>query len=409
MLPEEKQIVIAGAGFAGIRAALDLVKEVPNCQITLIDSAASHCFHADLYEVGTAVLKHELKKDFSSLEGTVNIPLTTIFKNKKVSILVDQIEKIDLEKREIKGVKNTITFDFLILSLGSTTNYFGISGAQEYSHSFKCVEDALNVRDDIEELVFHSDHQVQIAIAGGGFTGVELAGELVGYVKSLAKLNKKPVAQITILEASPTVLPGMPEWAEEKAATRLKKLGVKLHLSTPITKVNNHEIFSENQPLLSYDYLIWTTGVKGASLDGNIVGVEITKRGKLVTEADLSLKKYPNVFVIGDLAECMDMKRNCPMEATAWMGIAEGEWAAKNLAARLKGEPTTNFSNPSPTFVVPIGQKYAIADLGKIKLTGFLAWLLKRLITLRYLFSILPIWQATSIWLGGVKLYSQND
>lgn len=408
-MPVKKKIVIAGAGFAGVRAALDLTRLLPNQQITIIDNQNSHCFHADLYEVGTAVLPIETKGAFRSLAGTVSIPLKRIFSNKQVEIITAKIEKIDLPSKQIKTLKEIIEYDFLVLALGSSTNYFGIEGSEQYSHPFKNTEDALNVRDDIEELISQSDKEVKIVVAGGGFTGVELVGELTGYLKKLANTLGKPEAKVIILEAGSSLLAGMPAWAQEAALSRLKSLGVNIVFNNPIIKVSSHEIFSEGQAALSYDYLVWTTGVRGTSLDEGIIGVELTKRGKLITEKDLSLATYPNVFVAGDLAECMDEKRNCPLEATARIAIKEGELSARNIKARVLGVKTENFNSPPSFFVVPVGGKYAISNLGKMNLMGWTGWLLKRLISLKYLWSILTPYEALTVWFKGVRIYTSND
>lgn len=405
-----QKIIIAGAGFGGVRAALDLSKYLPNEKIILINDSPYHCYHADLYEVASAVLKKEKIIDFKNLSGTISIPLKKIFKNKNVDILVDTITKIDLEER-ILSTKNlkALTYDFLVLGLGSTTNYYNIEGAQNFSHPLKTAENALNIRNDLEELIAKNSRSTTVVIAGGGYTGCETAGQLVTFLSSICKRYSIDKSKIIILEATESVLPGMPNWSQALALKQLKKLGVEVRLQSPIKKVGYNKIICDNNEEIGFDYLIWTAGNIGANLQDQIQGVSFTKRKRIATKQDLSLEKYANVFVIGDLAECIDIKRGCLVSATAWAAIEQGSLVAKNIAAKIDNKPTRDYMPHDSVFVVPIGRKFALSNFADLKISGIIGWSLKRIIALKYFLSILPMFDAIKTWGKGVTIYLSND
>lgn len=403
------KIAVLGGGFAGVRVCLELTKLLPNTKILLINDTPFHSFHTDLYEVATAALDKEVRLEFKDLSGTVNIPFEKIFQGKNIEILVDKVKEVDLLDNFVATASKEIEFEYLVISTGSDTNFFGIPGAEKYAHPLKSTEDALNIRNDIDEHIFHSNSPITVVVAGGGFTGVELSGELVGFLDKLAKKHHKSVGKVVILEAAPNVLSGMPTWAQETALKRLKNLSVEVFLNHTIKKVDDKNIYCENDQKIPYDYLIWTTGIKGASLNEKIKGIEPSKKGQLRAESNLSLKEYPNVFVLGDVAECIDQKRGVPVAATAWAAIGQGKLAAENLYRKILGKQLVDYHPPNPAFVVPIGGKFALSNVAGLQISGLLGWMLKRLVALKYLLSILPFIEAFRLWRKGVIIYSTND
>lgn len=389
----EKKVVILGAGFGGVRVALNLLKIKGDFRVILVNDSPSHCYHPDLYEVAATTVKHDDKLTFEHLMGTVSVPLTDIFINRSIDILIDQVEAIDLGKKDIiLSQTGKISYDYLVITLGSSTNFLGIEGAPDYSHTFKTTEDALNVHNDLYELGGNE----KVVIAGGGFTGVELAGSLADFLKGKATLS--------VVEGSEKLLNGMPEWAQQMAQEKLKKLGVKLYLNCPISKVGQSSITCKGGEEIPYDYLVWTTGVQGDSLPGWIEGVEFNRKGQIKVSEDLSVPDHPEVFVLGDMAEVMDLKNGVPVPQTAWAAIAEGEVVAKNLIRRMNGQSTLPFTPPKAEFVVPVGRHFALSNALGLKVYGLLAWLIKAYIALSYFLSILPLAKALQTWWMGVKV-----
>lgn len=383
----EKRVVILGAGFGGIRVALDLLKSKVHFKITLVNDSPYHSYHPDLYEVTTAKVLYNNKLAFENLFGTINIPLNKIFRGRKIEILIDQVKKIDLDKKEVylSGLK--LEYDYLIIALGSTTNYLGIEGASNYSHPFKNTEDALNIRNDLCEISSGG----RVIIAGGGFTGVELAGLLIKFLKDRIRLK--------IIETSDHLLGGMPEWAGRLAESRLKKLGVELNLGCQISRIDQKTIYGTKGEKISYDYLIWTAGVTGVALEGGIKGTGLDDRYQIEVGSDLSIKDHKEAWVIGDMAKIMD-KNGCPVPQTVWAALGQARVAAKNII----NEKAVSYHAPTPRFVVPVGPYWALSNIYSLKIYGLTAWIIKMYISLGYMLSILPPALALQKWWKGVKI-----
>ncbi len=399
-MTDSKKILILGAGFGGVRVALDLSKT--SADLTLVNNTSFHTYIPSLYEVANAVMSKNKRVDFKNLASTVNIPLKTIFENKKVKLIEDQVTGIDLTKRQVKLAKQSaLEYDYLVIALGSTTSYFGIKGSADYSHPLKNLEDALNIRDDIQELIWQHKESIgnppfEIVVAGGGFTGVEFAGKLTGVLKK--------TGNVTILEGSKTVLPGMPAWAEKVALKRLTKLGVKVKLNWLIGEVSQDKITSTTSESLNYDYLVWTTGVRGVALP-ELTGLEPTKRGQLQVTSLLNTESYPEVFVVGDMAEYFDATHKSYAPPAAWAAISQAETIAKNVKASLSGQSLRPFVLPKSVFVVPIGRMYAVSNWLDLKLIGLIPWMMKHAVSLKYLVSILPLTKAFLIWFKGLRIF----
>lgn len=384
------KVVIAGAGFGGVRAGLDLA----GCgfDVTLINDTPYHCYHADLYEVAAAKLEHENRLDFKDLRGTVNIPIKQIFKNRQVKVEVAKIKKIRLSEKTVYTSDKEFNYDYLVVALGSTTSFFGVKGAENFSHPIKTAEDALNIHNDLEEILRRRT-DISVVIVGGGFTGVELAGELRNFLPKTASL--------TVVEGSEVLLGGMPGWAQADARKRLLDIGVQLKTGCTVEEVKKDSVVCGRENV-GFDYLIWTAGVSGQSID---IDLEHSKKGQFIVNPDMSVE-FPEVFVIGDLAE-FKAGEDC-VPATAWAAIGQAEVVAKNIKLKAAGKETRPYIPPQPAFVVPIGSKYAISNV-LLMTSGILAWGLKRFITLKYFTSILPFIEAFEIWRKGVKIYTSND
>src|SRR5260221_7604008 len=196
----------------------------------------------------------------------------------------------------------------------------------------------------------------------------------------------------------------MPDWAKKYANQKLQSLGVEVKLEHLIKKISQSEIYCEGEPPLQYDYLIWVTGIEGENLNKQVKGVELTKKGQISVQPDLSLANHPEVFVVGDLAQVMDPNSARPMAATAWAAISHAKAAAKNVVLKAKQQSTQNYQAINPGFVVTIGNKFAISNLFGLSIKGLIGWVIEEFIRLRYLLSILSPLQAFTIWWCGVKI-----
>lgn len=423
------RIVVIGGGFAGTRAALDLLKNSKDVHVVLIDKNPYHSYHPDYYEVATAICEN--LRDCGvydlALRSTVAIPFEKIFKDfKNITVAHDEVSEIDFDSEIVKTKhKKEFPYDWLIVSGGSETSFYGIPMLRETSLDFKSVNDALNIRNIIDELTGNKGKKdkIKIIVGGGGFSGCELAGEITCYVAHLLKNNKLPVenADIKLIEASDAILKGASVWAQKKTEARLKKLGVQVFTNFKISKIEPEEtdiysskkqrgkIFWNGGESFDFDVLIWTGGVEASSVSRLFGNKGRDKKFCLKTNANLSVPPHKNVFAAGDIAYYVNPSANSFLPMTAQTAISEGRHAAFAILSGIKKEKIKDYKPMQSQFIIPLGGKYALADLKVFKFSGFFAWALKHFITLHYFSTILPLREAVKLWLKGMRMYIRND
>jgi len=415
-LIQKTKILILGGGFGGVRSALELSKShLPNVDVALIDQHKFHEFHADFYEVAAAFLpegesKPQTALQFENLAGSVMVPFEEIFKGKNVEVVVDKVDHINLKDRFVileKGGKRD--FDILIIALGSTTNYFGMKNLEEVALPLKTVGDALNIRNSVDELFVQKkpNKPINVVVGGGGFTGVEVAGELVRYLKTLAKLHNHPIELIdlSVIEACPTLLNGSKPWYQAEALRRLQKLGVNVHLDSKITQLTDHKIRLENGQVYDFDLLIWTAGIRANPLVESLEGVKLEKGACLAVNRSLQVVGFEGVFAIGDNSFCYDYQRSCVVPPTAQLAISQGKYIARAIRSISGGKKIDEFQPKLPNFIVPIGKGFALGEFLGLRFSGMPAWWMKRVVALKYFLSILPFLTALKLWFKGVRFF----
>ncbi|MEK7133097.1 MAG: NAD(P)/FAD-dependent oxidoreductase [Patescibacteria group bacterium] len=426
----KQNIVILGAGFAGVRAALDLARHLPSeVKITLIDRNSFHSYTPAFYEVAAVFLpeKKELsRKQFESLASTVAVPLKTIFKKyKQVKPVIGEVEEILPEKNQVK-IKSggEYHYDWLIIALGSELDFFGLSEIKEYVYNLKNLEGALNLRNGIDELFYRrakedseanaslslKREKIKIAVAGGGFLGSEIAAELAGYVEKLNRQHSRPEenCEITVVEGGMNVLGNASEWARKKAARRLKKLGVKILTNSLISKVTKEKMVLKDGRDISYDILIWTTGVRACAIAGWLAGQKLKGKGCLAVDQYLRVIPYENIFAAGDIAYASDYEINAFLPMTAQVAILHGKYIAYTIKRIIRKRRPFPYWPHQNRFSIALGGCYALFDGRRLKFSGFFAWLLKHLTTLKYFASILPFHRAFFIWRRGLKTFRKT-
>lgn len=399
-------IVILGGGFGGVRAALDLEKFLPDAEIFLVDKNSYHTYTSDLYELAAAEFSKQGREDILGLTSTLAVPFQEIFSPKRVRFLKGEALDINFKKKEVILDFGRLRYDYLVLALGSQTNFFTIPHLGEKALELKSASDALNIKSALEELFqTHGKHEkISVVIGGGGFTGSELAGELGVALPKLARKFSHPVQNIylTLVEGSDQLLYSAHPWFHGRVMSRLEKLGVKIMLGSFITDIHDGEVILKNKPAIKYHLLIWTAGVKANRLVEKVKGVKLEKNKCIMVGRNMEVPDLKNVFVIGDLAYC-------GTQMTAQAAIEQGHYVAEFLASKLGGRPYPDYHPKISRFVVPLGGKYALADLGFIKISGFPAWFLKRFVALKYFLTILPPAKAFRLWWQGLRIFTQND
>lgn len=404
-----------------MRCALELNKKFKKSQeqveITLVDRNSYHLFIPAIYEVASA---YGIKKDpFAvQLKRTVCMPYADIFAGTKVSFIEAEILEINSAHQLIKISGDVVLeYDYLVLALGSETADYGITGVTEYAHQFRTLDDALFINQTLEELSesFVKDGRTQplsFLICGGGFSGIELAAELsccIKVIQNKCKLKNR-CSNITLFEAGQRILPFMSEQERDYIKTNLTRLGIILMENSPIEEVGPDSVRLKSGEKIHGDLIIWTAGIQPNRLLRNAIGLPLTASGKVIVADSLQAKNLNNVFAIGDNADFIDPKTQKSVPAMAYVASNQGKIVAtniNNLIANKKLSPYKPFYN---IWVIPIGGKNALGHLwGGILVKGFLAWIVRVTIDIKYLLSIFSLNKALEVFFNEITVFTKND
>jgi NADH dehydrogenase len=395
------RVVIVGGGFGGLNAAQALASA--SVSITVIDRKNHHTFQPLLYQVATAGLS----------PGEIAAPIRSILRrHKNVEVLMAEVTGFDLERRVVQTAVQTgshnaaqnevqeIPYDSLIVAAGASHAYFGHDEWEVFAPGLKTIEDALEIRRRVllafelaerrasaAENAHGENHDVQnpandplnFVVVGAGPTGVELAGTLAEICRHALAQDFRAIdprrARIHLIEGGPHVLPAYPEDLSRSALEQLQRLGVEVLTSTMVTNVEPGVIYMGDTKM-DAAVILWAAGVAASPL-GKKLGVPIDRAGRVLVNPDLSLPEHPEVFVIGDLVALKDASGKL-LPGVAPVAIQEGRYVAKLIRREIRGEKPA----PRPPFhffdkgsLATIGRSAAIAQFGKIHISGFMAWL----------------------------------
>lgn len=390
----KQNIVVVGAGYAGVSATKFLAKKFKkdtDVTITLIDRHSYHTMMTELHEVAGGRVEPE----------AIQYDLQRLFSRKKnVKLVTDTVTGIDKENKVVKTLAGSYPFDQLILGMGGKPNDFGTPGVKENGFTLWSFDDAVKIRHHIEATVakaaIEPDAEVRKAmltfvVCGSGFTGIEMVGELIDWKDRLAKDAKIDPDEITLMvvEAMPTILNMLSRNDAAKAERYLEKKNVQLLLNSPIVEVAADHIKLKDGSEVPTHTLIWTAGVKATS-DAADFGLEAARGSRLVANEYMQAKGYEdkNIYIIGDLVYYEETP-NTPTPQIVQAAEQTGHTAAANIVADIKGGEKHAFKGNYQGFMVSIGAKWGVANLfDKIHLSGFLAIIMKHIVNLKYFFDI---------------------
>lgn len=411
-----KNIVILGAGFAGLRCAQDLSRKLKNSsyKIILIDKNDFHLFRADLYEVATAYSGKVNKQFWDDLKHAVGTPIKKIIDSKRIKFLQTEVLNIDKIKNEVLLANSQkIRFEYLVVALGSVVNFYGIPGAEKYAFTFKTLEDALKLNKyfyDFFQKRGQQNKKISVVIGGGGATGIELAAELSLFLNKLCKqyhCNRENI-EIEIVEGL-NKLASLDNNDKEIILNRLKKLNIKVSLNSFIKKVTANKIYLESngqQQVINCDILIWTAGVKINSVVIKNLGDKKYGGAALVNQF-LQMSTARKVFLAGDNAYFIFKKSRLPM--LAWVAYQEGAMIANNILRLIDGKKLIVYRPMKLKMVIPLGGKFGIMKVRRKLYRGLFPWIYKRYLTFSYLLSIMPFSLAVKRLLHTHKIFDRND
>lgn len=409
-----ESIVVLGAGFGGLKAAISIAKKTRK-EVILIDRNDYQTFTPTLYEIAATSKE---TANYLDLKKIVTFPIQALIRKYPIKFIQTNIEALDLINGDIHCSENLkLKFDYLILALGSETNYFNISGLRENSMPLKTFMDALEIRNRIFNAVNEGKENLKIVIGGGGSTGVELAGELREWFCELKKEVRKCDASVTIVEGATSVLPGFDERIIQKSTKRLRDLGVAIINSEIIQKVIPNKIIAKSGREISYDILIWTGGVQASGLMRALPLKKEEKRNQVVVAGKMEclpetpdLRLYGKIYGLGDSVCFFDTVTGKPAPKVARAALLQADVVAYNIAEDIKGGGKRKIYKPEEyPYMISVGGKFAIAKINRWIISGFAGWILKGLVELNYMISIMGIWEALKIWSKGIMIFIQND
>ena len=370
------RVVVVGGGFAGI----NIVKKLANkpVQVILIDKRNYHTFQPLLYQVSSAGLEAD----------AIAYPLRKFIKRYKNSFFrLAEVHRVVSEENRIETSIGDISYDYLVLALGTKTNYFGNETIQKFGMPMKTVPQALNIRSlilqNFEKAAIEEDLEevkalLSFVIVGGGPTGVELAGAIAELKNQILPRDYRDLnsdlMEIHLLEGSDRVLPPMSQNASKKAEKFLKRLGVQVHCNTFVKNYDGVKVTTNTDLKLESETLIWAAGVTCRTVEGLHDECYTERNNRLKVNEYNQVLGYDNIFALGDIAsmESKDYPKGHPQVAQP--AIQQGSLLGKNLLKLIDGKPLKKFKYIDKGSMATIGRNKAVVDLKPYKFGGFFAW-----------------------------------
>jgi NADH dehydrogenase len=386
-MTKKQKILVVGAGFGGIKTALDLSND-KRFDVTIISDKDTFRYYPTLYHAATGGKLAE-----SSIE------LDEIFAGKNVKRILDSAEKLDRKNKQLIGKKGKYEYDKIVFAMGVVTNYFGIKGLQENSYGIKSVEEAHRLKKHLhQQLMDESKPDVHYVVIGGGPTGVELAGNLPSYVQHIMKKHKlKPTRlHVDLIEASDRLVSRMPKPYSRAIEKRLRRLGVKLHLGQTVEGETADELTVSGKPIKSRT-VVWTSGVSThpffAAND-----FYITDRRRIAVNKYLEAEE--DVYVVGDNADTI-------YSGMAQTALYDAQFVAKNLKRLASGKLQKEYKPKKPIYITPVGPGWAAMLWGNTQVYGMGGWILRSAADFVAYRDLEPWWKAGKHWLA--TLGSEED
>lgn len=392
------KVVIVGGGFGGLYAARAL-KSAP-VELTVIDRRNFHLFQPLLYQVATGGLS----------PANIAVPLRSLLRrNRQCKVLLAEAADFDVAGRRVilapdeSGQREAIAYDTLIVAAGARFNYFGHDEWRPLAPGLKSIEDATEIRRRVLTAFERAECETDparrrswltFAIVGGGATGVELAGALAEVARYTLRNDFRSIdpaeARILLLEGRERVLPPFDPILSEKTRESLERLGVVVRTGVNVTAIEPHRVSlaaGEHHETIEAGTVLWTAGVRAVRLSEKLAAAAqapADRSGRIIVEPDLTVPGHPEIFAIGDMAHFAHQTGE-PLPGVAPVAMQQGRYAAAAIRARLAGQKTPPFHYHDKGSMAVIGRAAGIADLGRIKLWGYLGWLGWLFIHLTYL------------------------
>jgi len=373
-----KKVVIVGGGFGGVNLIKKLTND-PNFQVTVVDKNNYHFFPPLLYQVSTAFIEN----------SNISYPFRRMFQDRRnVRFHLGSLIRVNQEENTILTDSGVLPYDYLVIALGTETNYFGMENVKKNALPMKTIRDALKLRDhlllNMEKAIratnkFEKTKYFNIVISGGGPTGVEIAGMLAEMVHSIGAKDYPEITDrsvnIILIDAAPVLLGPMSKKSQEEAAKVLTKLGVQIKLNTAVKDYVDGKVLLGNGETIPTNSLIWTSGVIGCAVDG--LPADVVGRGRrIMVDPYNKVKNTDNIYAIGDISlETSDKEYPAGHPQLAQVALQQGSLLGENLKNLVSNKPLKPFRYKDKGSMAIIAKYKAVVDLPNGFFKGFFAWL----------------------------------
>lgn len=403
-----RQILVLGAGFAGIEAAVDLdraLRPSDDTEVTLVGEQNYFLFTPLLPQIASSNIDpRHIAQAVRDLRG-----------KRRFRFLRATVRNLDLDRREVHldahpGAEvgaATLSYDYLVIAPGSRTDYFDIPGARENTFDFKSLEDAIVLRERVLDLCEHADHTpdpalrkrlLTFVIVGGGYTGIELVTELhdllFGYVVRHFRGIRANDIRLLVLEAGSDILRGVHPNLAAHSKHRLARKGIEVRTNSPAARCFQGGVEIKGGEIIATDTVVWTAGVRAHALVESLPGAH-DRIGRAVVSESLQVEGHPEVFIAGDSSAAtaaLDAPRVAPV------AIAQGRIAARNIVHAIRNEPLENYHYVSQGMLVSLGMNYAVVNVAGLRFSGYFAWLFWNTVHLYKLVGLKKQFQVAVDW-----------
>lgn len=360
--PPRARVVVLGAGYAGLTSFLELQDHLPReYDLVLVNGDKYHWFTTELH---TYVAGEHA--------DAVRVPLSRIVA-RPGRLVVDKVKRVDIAGRRVELASGqTLDYDYLVFGLGSDPEYFGLPGVAENSLIVGNWQSATRLRERIAAMLAESGSAVRhVVVAGGGLTGVEVAGELADEYGARLRL--------TLVEAGPEIMAGFAPELVRVAREVLQSKGIEIRTGNPIVRVEPREIHFKDGSSLAFDLLVWSGGVRGSGIL-SASGFEVTPRGRAKVDAFLRAAGHPEVYVVGDSAAFVDPVTGREVPPTAQAAVQMGHTAGANLLHHLRGQAEVPFAPHIRGAFASLGRQQGVGQMGDEQFAGVPALLIKNMV-----------------------------
>lgn len=372
----KRHVVVIGGGFGGLSVVRGLSREP--VRITLLDRSNHHLFQPLLYQVAMAGLS----------PGEIAVPIRSVLsRQENVRVLLAEVTNVDVANKRVETRETMpLDYDYLVVATGAQNSYFGHDDWARVAPGLKDLDDAVEVRRRVllafEAAEREPDPSVQrqhltFVVIGGGPTGVELAGaiaELATFVlASDFRAIHSDATRVVLVEGSERVLSGFDPALSASAAKSLTEMGVEIRTGLRVTAMDEGGVTcgSERIPAST---VLWAAGVRASGLSQKI-GLPVDKQGRALVEQDCSIAEHPEVFVVGDAAAFIPTGGTHGLPGVSPVAMQQGRFVARQISRSLHGAPRQRFKYVDKGSMATIGRSRAVAQIGKLQLSGFLAWM----------------------------------